>query len=166
MPSFHSQHCKVMDEVANHSGRISVERRDSMPEAMASALVSRVCMLFNTLLCTFVDPRCLIQRDSSSRPARRAVSLRCSSSSVSAVVELRSSMMSCPVWVGWAYWLVVIAFSSSCTSSGRVIPRTLHKSRSCTMSSLRVPFSTSLMNDWGRSSAFEHSTCVRPAAFR
>ncbi|EIK63918.1 hypothetical protein PflSS101_3921 [Pseudomonas lactis] len=55
--------------------------------------------------------------------------------------------------------------SNSATSSARPMPRTLHKSRSCTISKRRVPLSTSLMNDCGRPRAFEHCTWVRPDAF-
>lgn len=34
-----------------------VYRRDSIPDAMASALVSRVCRMLKMLSCTLVDPR-------------------------------------------------------------------------------------------------------------
>ena len=142
---------------------------------MACALTSRVSKATIALSCTFSEPRWRIQVLSSSIAALRAVWFMCSSSRASAVAAALSSMYGvlCDVGRGLQAYTnnslhrgsSLIALSSSSTSSIRLISSTSQRSLSCTMSSRRVPLSTSLMNDCGCLSAFEHWTCVKPAAF-
>lgn len=62
------------------------ERRPSMAETIAFALVSSVCNAPITLSCVLVEPRWRIHVLTSSIAARMAIRLRWSSSSASAVV--------------------------------------------------------------------------------
>lgn len=131
----------------------------SIAEVIASVLASSACRQVIVLSWAFTDPRCLIQVLTSSMAALKAVWFMCSSSRASAVAAVLSSM--CGVLCDHGGGLQaytnsslhfpsdLIALSSSSTRSVRLVPSTVHKSLSCTMSSRRVPLSTSLMNDCG-----------------
>ncbi|SNT00420.1 hypothetical protein SAMN05660216_02190 [Pseudomonas sp. LAMO17WK12:I8] len=131
----------------------------TIAEAIASALSSRACKQVIVLSWAFTDPRCLIHVLTSSMAALKAVWFICNSSRASAVAAALSSM--CGVLCDHEGGLQaytnsslhfpsdLIALSSSSTSSVRLVPSTAHKSLSCTMSSRRVPLSTSLIKDCG-----------------